>query len=115
MNEHEHCIAPRRTSITAVLSLLFGVLTWILLPFFGAVVAVICGHAARAEIRRSAGSIDGDGMAVAGLLLGWLHLLLILLIALLVFGFIGAAAGSLGFGHWMYQFDQTLRGCGTLV
>lgn len=108
-------IVHRRTSIAAVLSLLFGVLAWVMLPFFGAVVAVICGHAARAEIRRSDGSVDGDGMALAGLVLGWLHLLFVLLIVLLVFGFIGVAAGSLGFGHWIHHFHETLRGCGTLV
>lgn len=108
-------IVPRRTSIAAVLSLLFGVLAWVMLPFLGAVIAVICGHAARAEIRHSNGAIDGDGMALAGLVLGWLHLLFVLLIVLLVFGFFGIAAGAFGFGHWVHHFHETLRGCGTLV
>lgn len=105
----------RRTSVAAVLSLLFGVLAWVMLPFLGAVIAVICGHAARAEIRRSQGTLEGDGMALAGLVLGWLHLLLVLLGVLLFFGVIGLAAGSFGLGHWMQQLHQTLHGCGTLV
>ena len=105
----------RRTSIAAVLSLLFGVLAWVMLPFLGAVIAVICGHAARAEIRRSQGMVDGDGMALAGLVLGWLHLCLVLLGVLLFFGFIGLAAGSFSLGHWMHQLHQTFHGCGTLV
>lgn len=66
-----------RTSSLAVVSLVFGILAWLppLLPFVGALIAVVCGHSARSEIRRApAGSIDGDGMAVAGLILGWLQL-----------------------------------------
>ncbi|MBW8074306.1 MULTISPECIES: DUF4190 domain-containing protein [Metallibacterium] len=69
-----------RTSGTAVASLVFGVLTWVMLPFIGAVLAVVLGHVARGEIRRAApGSVQGDGMALAGLVLGYTHLALVLL------------------------------------
>ena len=89
--------ASIRTSGTAIASLVFGLVSWVFLPFVGAVVAVICGHVARGEIRRMPpGTIEGDGMAIAGLVLGYLHLaiclLCVLLIGLIVFG--------LGVGGW---------------
>ncbi len=79
----------RSTSTTAVVSLVFGILSWVLLPVIGAIVAIVCGHMARAEIRRSGGSLEGDGFAVAGLVLGWTHMALMIaaiLIAILFFG-----------------------------
>jgi len=64
-----------RTSSMAIVSLIFGILAYTLLPFVGALVAVICGHSARSEIRRApAGTLDGDGLALAGLILGWIQL-----------------------------------------
>lgn len=105
----------RRTSIAAVLSLLFGVLAWTVLPLLGAVVAVICGHVARSEIRRSGGTIDGDGMALAGLVLGWLHLSLAILMGLLFFSALGLVFNTFGLGHWIHHVHESLRGCGTFV
>ncbi|MGH8125005.1 MAG: DUF4190 domain-containing protein [Rhodanobacteraceae bacterium] len=65
----------RRTSSLAVASLVFGVLGYVCLPGIGALVAVICGHSARSDIRRAPpGSVEGDGMALAGLILGWIQI-----------------------------------------
>ncbi|HET8818085.1 MAG TPA: DUF4190 domain-containing protein [Xanthomonadaceae bacterium] len=79
-----------RTSTTALLSLIFGILSWCVLPLVGAVVAVVTGHVARAELRRAApGELEGDGMAVAGLVLGWANLAVMalgLFLVLFVFG-----------------------------
>jgi hypothetical protein len=70
----------RTTSTTAIISLVFGILCWVGIPFIGAIVAVICGHVARSEIRSAPpGAIEGDGLAIAGLILGYLHLALIAL------------------------------------
>lgn len=73
--------APRApalpTSTSALVSLVAGLLSWILLPVLAAIVAVIAGHIARGEIRRSAGALDGDGMAIAGLILGYAQLVLL--------------------------------------
>ena len=88
----------RSTSTTAILSLVFGLACWIGLLFFGAIVAIICGHVARAEIRRAPpGSIEGDGMAVAGLVLGYLHLALWVFAVMILFLFLGGLAF---FAHW---------------
>ena len=64
-----------RTSSLAIVSLIFGILAYVFLPFVGALVAVICGHSARSEIRRAPpGTIEGDGLALTGLILGWIQL-----------------------------------------
>jgi hypothetical protein len=74
-------VPARTTSTAAILSLVFGIASWVALPFIGALVAVICGHIARADIRRAPpGEIDGDGLALAGLILGYVHLALIVAI-----------------------------------
>ncbi|MEP7097025.1 MAG: DUF4190 domain-containing protein [Dokdonella sp.] len=84
---------PTRTSTLAVVSLIFGILCWIGLPFIGAVVAVICGHSARGEIKRAPpGMIEGDGMAIAGLILGWIHLALCVLVVFAFLLFFGGLA-----------------------
>ncbi len=89
-----------RTSGTAVASLVFGVLSWIVLPFIGAILAVVLGHSARSEIRRSPpGTIEGDGMALAGLLLGWAHLFVVVACVFVVFVFLGGLAFFAHFGH----------------
>lgn len=60
----------------AIVSLVAGIVCWFVLPFIGAIVAVITGHMARREIRDSKGLLTGDGMATAGLALGYVHLVL---------------------------------------
>ncbi len=87
-----------RTSSLAVVSLVFGILAWCLLPFVGAIVAVVCGHLARSEIRRTSvdAPMDGDGMAIAGLVLGYVHLLLWIIALLVILGVLFLGAGL----HW---------------
>lgn len=46
---------------------------------------VIFGHIARGEIRRAQGRVQGDGMALAGLIIGWLGIAAWLLFWILVF------------------------------
>ena len=63
------------TSASAVVSLIFGILSWLGLTIIGAIIAIVCGHIARSDIRRApAGSIQGDDMALTGLILGYLNL-----------------------------------------
>jgi hypothetical protein len=91
---------PARTSTLAVISLVFGILCWVALPFIGAIVAVICGHAARGEIRRApVGTTEGDGMALAGLILGWAHLLLCVLVVMAFVVFFGGLAALAAWAH----------------
>jgi len=82
----------RPTCSTATISLIFGILSWICLPFIGAVVAIVCGHMARAEIRRTPGGMEGDGLAVGGLVLGYVHIAAFLLAIVALFMFFGGVA-----------------------
>ena len=82
----------RRISTLAIVSLVSGILGWILLPMIASIVAIVTGHMARAEIRRSAGTVDGDGFAVAGLILGWMSMALALLAIVVLVLFFGGLA-----------------------
>jgi hypothetical protein len=73
-----------------------GLLGWTLLPFVGSLVAIVCGHMARAEIRRNPATMEGDGLAVAGLVLGWALVAVCLLTILAVLMFFGGLAVLLG-------------------
>jgi len=60
---------PTKTSTKAVISLILGLFIFFF-PF--SLVAVILGHLSLSEIRKSAGRITGNGLAVAGLVLGYI-------------------------------------------
>lgn len=62
--------APNSTM--AVISLIAGILGLSLFPTIGSIIALIIGYMARNEIRASAGSLGGDGLATAGIVLGWI-------------------------------------------
>jgi hypothetical protein len=66
----------RKTNGFAVGSLVCGII-----PFFGGIPAVILGHYARAQIRKT--GERGDGMAIAGLIFGYLWISLWVLIILI--------------------------------
>ena len=95
---------PRQTSGLAITSLVCGILGWTLLPLVGSLVAILTGHMARGEIRRANGQIDGDGLAVAGLVLGWISIALMVLAVLVVVFFFGGLAVLLGLAGASGQF-----------
>lgn len=64
----------QQTSPLALISLISGILGWLGLFGLGGIVAVITGHMAISEIAKSAGRLTGDGMAKAGLILGYLNI-----------------------------------------
>lgn len=76
---------PPSTNGSAIGALVCGILT----PMYGltAIPAVILGHKAKAEIRRT--GEQGDGFATAGLVLGWLAIGTVLAI---IFGVIVASS-----------------------
>ena len=70
-----------RTSGLAIASLALGMLSFACLPVIGGVLALILGLIARGEVRRSAGSVRGRGMATAGLILGAINLVMFIILA----------------------------------
>ena len=61
----------RQTSNLAIVSLVSGILGWTIVPWIGSIVAIITGHLARGEIRRAPERLEGSGLALAGLILGY--------------------------------------------
>jgi hypothetical protein len=84
---------PVPTSTTngyAVASLVMGILGWSMIPLLGSIGAIVFGHLARAQIRRQ--PQQGDGLALAGLILGWVSIALWILGILAFFLFFGGLA-----------------------
>jgi len=84
---------PPRTSGMATASMVLGIVSIIALTcccgtgFIPSVLAVVFGHVALYQIRRSAGRLEGSSMAVAGLVCGYIGLVmnLIAIIAAMLF------------------------------
>ncbi len=67
-------LAVSSTNSAAVISLVAGILGWSLLPVVATPVAIILGHIARGQIKRT--GQGGDGFAIAGLVLGYIQVML---------------------------------------
>jgi len=63
--------APPQTSGLAISSLVLGILSCTILGFVAGIPAIICGHSARKKARIAPHSYGGGGLAVAGLVLGY--------------------------------------------
>jgi hypothetical protein len=85
-----------KTNVMAIVSLVSGIASWVVLPFIGAIVAIIAGHVARGQINSSHGAETGDGLALAGLILGYLHLIMSCAGFLLFLLFFGGLIGLSG-------------------
>jgi len=69
-----------KTSSLAIWSLVLGILGVVLLivclgPLF-AIPGIICGHLAHSRVKRSGGALKGDGLALGGLISGYVGLAL---------------------------------------
>jgi len=85
-------------STLAVTSLISGIVGWTFVPILGSIVAVITGHMAKNEIRKSNGELAGDGMATAGLVLGYASLVIGICVVCLVVVLFPAMLGGLWIG-----------------
>jgi hypothetical protein len=86
------------SSTLAIVSLIAGILGFTFVPVIGAVVALITGYMARNETRSIPPKVSGDGMATAGIIMGWIQIGLILVgvcclvvYLVLIVGFVGAS------------------------
>jgi hypothetical protein len=79
-----------QTSSLAIVSLVSGIASWFLLPILGAIIAVVTGHLAKKEIHESGGRLSGEEMANAGLVLGYLHLVVSVIVGCLILVIVAA-------------------------
>lgn len=89
----------RPTNIFAVTSIAAGVCGLTVVPFFGALTAIVTGHVARSQIRRT--GENGAGLATAGLWLGYVGIVLVVAAAVLLISFaatVGTTTDSLPAG-----------------
>jgi len=69
----------------AVASLVLGIAGMILIGPLGSIPAVICGHIAKSRIKKNPDVLTGGGMALAGLILGYVQIgFIVIIIPLLV-------------------------------
>ena len=87
--------AAKPTNSLAIVSLVLGIASYFGLPIVGAVAAIITGHIARGQIRDSGGIQGGEGMALAGLVLGYAHFILVCLAMAIITVFFGGLAAFL--------------------
>ena len=81
------------TSTLATVSLVAGILGFTLLPGIGGIVALVTGYAARNETRAVPPRASGDGLATAGIVMGWIQIALTVVgicCAIAYFGFFAA-------------------------
>ena len=93
--DESNLAVPQQTSAAAIVSMIFGILGLFLDWWFFAIpslIAVITGHVARSNIKKSQGRMGGDGFAVAGLILGYIILILYLLVAVFFVGLFASLA-----------------------
>ncbi|MGD2206084.1 MAG: DUF4190 domain-containing protein [Anaerolineae bacterium] len=80
----------------AVASLVLGLGGLTVLPLLGSILAIIFGYMARNEVRQRPHEVSGEGLAVAGIVLGWIAVGLAVLGVLLAL--FGLGVGICGFG-----------------
>jgi competence protein ComGC len=71
---------PPRTTPLAVWSLVLGILSLTCFALLSGIPAVICGHVARSRVKSSNGALQGNGLALAGLITGYLGIAYSLLV-----------------------------------
>ena len=78
----QQAVQDQKKSGLAIASLVLGIFsffTWIITG----IPAIICGHIAKNKIKQSNGTLTGSGMAITGLVLGYVTIPLIFIIAAL--------------------------------
>lgn len=89
-------IQTQDTSGAAIVSMIFGILgflsSWWLLSI-PSIIAIVSGHIARLNIKRSQGKLQGDGFAITGLILGYLIVFTYLLMLIVGAVFLSALSG----------------------
>jgi hypothetical protein len=64
------------TSTLAIISLIAAILGFTVFPLIGSIAAILTGYAARRETRAVPPLVGGDGLATAGIIMGWIQVAL---------------------------------------
>ena len=75
--------AAQRTSGYAIASLILGIAGFFVVPIVPSILAVVFGQKARDELRRDP-ALGGEGLATAGIVLGWVGIVLIAIVLVFV-------------------------------
>jgi hypothetical protein len=82
-----------QTSSKATTSLVLGILGLVVCGLLG-IAAIIIGRQAQAEIAQSQGALTGEGLAKAGIILGWVEVAIVVVGLLFLILFLAVAAVS---------------------
>ncbi len=88
-------VAQPQTDSNALVSLILGLLSIVAFSILTGVPAIILGNNARKNIRASGGRLTGDGLAVAGIIMGWVSVGFAVIGILLVIIFVLGALSSI--------------------
>ncbi len=77
-------LAGAQTDGKATTSLVLGILSVTCLGILAGIPAIILGHISRSNIRDSRGQLKGDGLALAGLVMGYISVAIIPLVLIIV-------------------------------
>ncbi len=77
---------PPQTNAWAIVSLVSSILSWVGLFGLGGIVGVIAGVVARNQIRENPATQTGNGLALAGIILGAVNIVLTCIGLLCIFG-----------------------------
>ncbi|MFQ3632495.1 DUF4190 domain-containing protein [Roseiflexus sp.] len=75
-------------STAATVSLVFGILGWFMAPVIGSIIAIVTGTFARRKITESNGQLGGSNLAKAGIIMGYIQLVLTALCIILYIAFV---------------------------
>ena len=89
-----------KTNVLAIVALVAGIAGLTVIPFVSSIVAVVTGHMARKEVRRT--GEQGEGLALAGLITGYIGLGLGILVGILLVAFFGIVIASGMNGYYNY-------------
>ncbi|GEP48963.1 hypothetical protein MSA03_24710 [Microbacterium saccharophilum] len=88
--------AAQKTNTLSIVSLIASIAGFIwILPFVGSLAGAIMGHIALNQIKQT--GEKGRGMALAGVIVGWAGLALVIIGVIIFFGLIAVAGSTTGF------------------
>ncbi len=91
LNMHEQAQNPtisdqtQQTLPLAIVSLILGFLSCVMLGIFSAIPAVVFGHIALSRFKRHPSRYKGKRLAIAGVILGYLGIVLSIIVAVKIF------------------------------